>query len=314
MLRYALSRVLLALPLLFGLSVLSFIYVRLIPGDPIVAMLGVNGNPALVARLREQFGLDRPLLSQYGEWITGVARGDLGVSFRSQMPISTIIVDRIPATLQLAGAALLVSLLIAIPAGVAAGMRPGSRLDSLITSATLFGLAVPAFFLGTLLMLVFAVNLRLVPSQGYVPFADDPMQSLRLTLLPAVTLGLAISPYLARLTRSAVVETIQESFVPFAQAKGLTPRKISMGYVLRNALPSLVAALGVTVASLIAGSIVVEALFNWPGMGRLVASAVVERDYAMIEALLLIYGGLFITVNLVCELVQSVLDPRVRLT
>ncbi|GAA0992289.1 ABC transporter permease [Acrocarpospora macrocephala] len=314
MLRYALGRILLAVPLLFGLSVLSFVYVRLIPGDPVTAMLGVNSNPTVVAQLREQFGLDRPLLGQYGDWLAGVMRGDFGVSFRSQLPISTIIVDRIPATLQLAGAGLVVSLLIAIPAGVAAGMRPGSRLDSLITSATLFGLAVPAFFLGTLLMLFFSLKLNLVPSQGYVPFADDPAQSLRLTVLPALTLGLAISPYLARLTRSAVLETAQEPFVPFARAKGLAPRKISIGYVLRNALPSLVAALGLTVASLMAGSIVVEALFNWPGTGRLVTGAVTERDYAMVEALLLIYGGLFIAVNLACEIAQSLLDPRVRLT
>ncbi|MFG2044528.1 ABC transporter permease [Dactylosporangium sp. NPDC048998] len=314
MLRYALRRMLLAVPLLFGLSVLSFVYVRLIPGDPITAMLGVNSNPTVVAQLRERFGLDRPLLSQYGDWLAGMVHGDLGVSFRSQIPISTIIVDRIPATLQLAGAGLVVTLLIAIPAGVAAGMRPGSRLDSMITSATLFGLAVPAFFLGTLLMMLLALKLHLVPSQGYVPFADDAAQSMRLTVLPALTLGLAISPYLARLTRSAVVEVAQEPFVPFARAKGLAQRRISIGYVLRNALPSLVAALGLTIASLMAGSIVVEALFNWPGMGRLVVGAVTERDYAMVQALVLIYGALFIVVNLAGELAQGLLDPRVRLT
>ncbi|MER6528633.1 ABC transporter permease [Streptomyces sp. NPDC001508] len=207
----------------------------------------------------------------------------------------------------------MVALLVAIPAGVAAGMRPGSRLDSAITTATLFGLAMPAFFEGTLLMLLFALKLDVVPSQGYVPFSDDPVRSLRLTVLPALTLGLAISPYLSKLVRSAVAEVAQEPFVPFARAKGLARWRISVGYVFRNALPTLVAALGLTIASLIAGSIVVEVLFNWPGTGRLVVGAVTERDYALIQALVLVYGVLFIVVNLASELAQGLLDPRVRL-
>jgi peptide/nickel transport system permease protein len=311
--RYALRRVLLALPLLAGLSVLAFVYVRLIPGDPVTAMLGVNSDPELVAQLRERFGLDRPWPAQYLDWLSGLVQGDLGRSFRTQLPIGPIIVQRLPTTFQLAAAGLVIGLLVALPAGIAAGARPGSRTDAVVSSFTLLGLATPGFWLGTLLMVLVALKLRLLPSQGYVPLAQDPIQSLKLSVLPGLTLGLSIAPYLARLTRSAVIEVTSEPFVPFARAKGLAERAISTGYILRNALPSLVVALGLVIGFLLAGSIVVEELFNWAGMGRLIVRAVIERDYAMVQALVLVYGLVFVLVNLAAELVQGMLDPRIRL-
>lgn len=313
MLEYAIRRILAAIPLLFGLTLLVFIYVRLIPGDPVVAMLGVASDPELVARLREELGLNLPWYLQYFNWISGVVQGDLGTAFRSGAPISQILVGRIPASVELAAAGLVVTLLIAIPAGVAAGMRPGSVVDRAVSGATLFGLAVPAFWLGAILVMVFAVGLRWLPSAGYVAFDRDPVRNIQLLILPAITLGLALSPYLARLTRANVLEIRGETFVGFGRAQGLARSTISRDLVLRNAAPSLVVAVGVTVGGLLAGSVVIETLFNWPGMGKLIVSAVSERDYAMIQALLLIYGVLFITVNLLAELAQGLLDPRIRL-
>jgi peptide/nickel transport system permease protein len=313
MLGYTCRRLLLALPLLAGLCVLTFVYVRLIPGDPVTAMLGVNSDPELVAELRHRNGLDRPWWTQLGDWLGGLPQGDLGRSFRNQHPIAPIVVDRIPATLQLAVASLLLSLTIALPAGIVAGRRPGSRTDKVVTSATLLGLAIPGFWLGTLLMMLLALRLGLLPSQGYVPFSEDPLDSLRLTILPALTLGLAISPYLARLTRAAVMEARGEPYVPYARSKGLPERRVAFSYLFRNALPSLVSAIGLTVGFLLAGSIIVEELFNWPGTGRLIVRAVTERDYAMVQAMVLVYGVVFVVVNLIAELAQAALDPRVRL-
>ncbi|WP_053202655.1 ABC transporter permease [Jiangella muralis] len=314
MVQYIARRLLLAVPLLFGLSILAFAYVRVIPGDPVTAMLGVNSDPELVARLRDQLGLDEPWYQQYLSWLGNVLTGDFGLSYRSRMPVSDILVDRIPATLELALGGLLVGLLIAIPAGLYAGFRRGSRADNVITGATLVGLATPGFWLGTLLMLLLALQLGWLPSQGYVPFDVDPAQNLRLLVLPALTLGLAIAPYLARLTRTAVVETGGEPSVAYARAQGLPERTVARTVVLRISIPSLIVAVALTVGFLLAGSIIVEELFNWPGMGRLVAAGVSERDYPMIQALMLIYGVIFIVVNVIAEVLQGLMDPRVRLT
>ena len=313
MVEYAIRRALAAVPLLLGLTLLVFFYVRLIPGDPVVAMLGVNSDPELVARLRDELGLDKPWWSQYFNWIGGLFQGDLGTAFRSGVPISSILIERIPASLELAAGGLVVSLAIALPAGVAAGMKRGSAVDAIVSGGTLFGLAIPGFWLGALLVMIFAVWLPWLPSGGYVPFDRNPARNLQMLVLPALTLGLALSPYLARLTRATVSEIRGETFVGFGRAQGLSDRVIARDLVFRNSAPSLVVAVGVTIGGLLAGSVVVETLFNWPGMGRLIVAAVSERDYAMIQALLLIYGVLFIVVNLLAELAQGLLDPRIRL-
>jgi peptide/nickel transport system permease protein len=276
-------------------------------------MLGINSDPELVAQLRHQLGLDRPWWTQYGDWIAGVLRGDLGTAFRSGVPISTILLERVPASLELAAGGLVVGLLLAIPAGLAAGMRRGGIIDSIVSGSTLFGLAVPAFWLGALAVMIFSVSLRVLPSGGYVPFDRDPVLNLRMLVLPALTLGIAIAPYLARLTRAAVGDITREPFVAFGRSQGLTPGVVARGIVFRNAAPSLAVAIGVTIGGLLAGSVIVETLYNWPGTGRLMVASVTERDYAMIQALLLVYGVIFVMVNLLAELAQGLLDPRIRL-
>lgn len=314
MTRYVVRRLLLAVPLLFGLSVLAFGYVRMIPGDPVTAMLGVNSDPELVAQLRHQMGLDQPWYKQYFAWLGHVVTGDLGLSFRSQIPVSQILIDRIPATLELAIGGMVVGLVLAVSAGLLAGFKRGSRIDSVITGGILVGLATPGFWLGTLLMLLLALHLKWLPSQGYVPFTEDPSSNLQLLVLPSLTLGAAIAPYLARLMRASVVEVVDDPSVKYARAQGLREPTIARKVVLRISMPSILVAVALTVGFLLAGSIVVEELFNWPGMGRLVTAGVSERDYPMLQALMLVYGGIFIVVNVIAEVLQGVLDPRVRLS
>lgn len=313
MTRYVVKRLLLSIPLLAGLSVLAFAYVRVIPGDPVTAQLGVNSDPQLVAQTKHQLGLDVPWYQQYFSWLGHVLTGDLGLSFRSHIAVSQILIDRIPATIELALGGMAVGLVLAIPFGLLAGFKRGSKLDSVITGGILVGLAMPGFWLGTLLMMLLALKLRWLPSQGYIPFVDDPALNLQYLVLPSLTLGLAIAPYLARLMRAAVVEVVTEPSVNYARAQGLRESTVAGRVVLRISVPSMVVAIALTVGFLLAGSVVVEALFNWPGMGRLVAEGVNERDYPMIQALILVYGTIFVLVNVIAEVVQGLLDPRVRL-
>lgn len=313
MIRYAAERILLAIPLLFGLSLLVFAYVRVIPGDPVTAMLGVQANPDLVARLKAQYGFDQPIVDQYLLWLGNFLKGDFGISFRSRQPVLPLIIDRIPATFQLMFGGLLVALLVAIPAGISSGMKYRGRTDAAVSTVTLVGLGSPGFFLGTLLMVVFALVLKWLPSQGYTAFTQDPVKSTQYMILPSLAVGLVVAPFLIRYIRATVIEIMKEPFVPYADARGLLEKVIFWRYIIRNVLPSFVVVLGVLVGALLAGSVAIEALFNWPGMGRVFIGAVTERDYAMIQALILVYGIIFVVANLISEIAQAWLDPRIRL-
>lgn len=313
MIRYTLQRVLLSIPLLIGLSVVVFAYVRIIPGDPVTAMLGVQANPDLVARLNAQYGFDQPVVDQYLLWVGNVLQGDFGISFRNRQPVMPLIIDRIPATLQLLFGGLFVALIISIPAGIKSGMRYRTRTDRVISSITLVGLGSPGFWIGTILIVIFSLTLHWLPSQGYVPFTEDPVASIRFMILPSLAIGLVVSPFLIRYIRANVIEIMKEPFVPYADARGLVEKVIFRTYIIRNVLPSFAVVLGVLIGALLAGALVIEALFNWPGMGRIFIAAVTERDYAMIQALILVYGVIFVVSNLIAEIAQAWLDPRIRL-
>jgi peptide/nickel transport system permease protein len=313
-LRYALYRILLAIPLLFGLSILVFAYVRLIPGDPVSSMLGNMTNPELVARLRAQNGFDQPIPDQYLLWIGNVLHGDFGVSFRSGLPVAPLLAQRVPATLQLMVGGLVVSLALAFPLGIIAGTRYRSRTDGVISTITLIGLGSPSFWLGTILMVLLALVFRVLPSQGYAPLFVDPPASIRFMILPSLAIGLGVAPYLARVIRAIVIEIMKEPFIPYADARGLRERVIFWRYIIRNLVPQLAVVFGVIVGGLMAGSVIVESLFNWPGMGRIFVGAVSERDYSLIQALIIVYGVIFIVVNVIGEIAQAALDPRIRLT
>lgn len=313
MLRYTISRVLFALPLLFGLSVGVFAYVRLIPGDPVTAMLGVQANPELVSRLKQQYGFDRPIIEQYLLWLNHLLQGDLGISFRTRLPVGPIIAERLPATLQLMLGGLVTSMVLALPLGYLAGTRYRSRTDHAISLVTLVLMGSPGFWIGTVLMVVLALWLGLLPSQGFAQLDQNPGASLRFMILPSLSIGLVAAPYLIRVVRATIIEVMKEPFVPYADTRGLAAPVIFWQYVMRNFLPQFVVVLGVLVGALLAGSVAIEALFNWPGMGRVFIGAVTERDYALIQALILVYGLIFVVVNLIAEVAQAALDPRIRL-
>lgn len=312
MIRYAAYRVALVVPLIVGLSVIVFLYLQLIPGDPVAGMLGNQGSPELVAKLRHEFGLDRPLLTQYVSWVQGLLSGDLGISFTSRQPISALLINRIPATLQLTLGGMFFALLIGIPLGFVAGLNKDTKVDRALSFMALVGLSSPIFWVGTIMALVLAVDLHWLPSQGYVPFSRDPVGSVRYMLMPSLTIGLAFAPYLARMTRATTIEVQQEPFVAFAPAKGLKRWTIIARYSGRNAVMPIVVVLALQFGRLLGGQVIVENLFAWPGMGRLMIDGVIQRDYFMVQAVVLIFAVIYILLNLVAELVHGWLDPRIR--
>jgi peptide/nickel transport system permease protein len=300
MLFYALKRLLLFIPLLFG--------------DPVQAMVGPYGSQEFVAQVRAEFGLNRPLYIQYIDWLTGVLQGNLGITFRSRQPIAPLLLARVPATLELALGGLIIALLMGLPAGVIAGLNKNSTFDYIFSILSLGGYSMPIFWTGTLLLLLFGVHWQVLPSQGYVPFEDDPIENLKYLVMPAVTLGIALSPYIGRMARAAVIETLQEPFVAFARAKGLKRITIFARYVFRHAITAIVVVLGLDIGYLLSGQIIVEELFNWPGAGRVIVRSVLERDYFVVQASILIYAGAFLLINFAVELLHAWLDPRVQLS
>jgi peptide/nickel transport system permease protein len=224
-----------------------------------------------------------------------------------------LLLDRIPATLELAGAALIVAICVGLPSGVLAGLKKNTRFDYVFSLLSLGGYSMPIFWLGTLLLLLFGVYWKVLPSQGFVPFERDPLANLRLLILPAVTLGVGLSPYIGRMARAAVIETLQENFIVYAHAKGLRERTVFLRYVFRHAIVGILVVLGLDIGYLLSGQIIVEELFNWPGAGRIIVRSVLERDYFVVQATILVYALMFLTINFIVEIMHGLLDPRVQL-
>ncbi len=302
------------MPLLFLLSILTFVYIQIIPGDPVAGMLGPGGTPALVAQLRHELGLDQSLPSQYWHWLSNLfAHGDLGISFITRQPITPVLMDRIPATLQLTVTGLIFTVALGWLGGFLAGAFKDTWADRMLSGITLVGLSTPVFWIGTILILVFAVHLRWLPAGGYVPLAVDPVQSIKDSLMPGFAMGLGLAPYLARMTRAATVEVQHEPFLRHARAKGLRGRTMLLRYAARNAVPSTIVVIGLQLGALIGGQVVVEQLFNWPGLSRLLIEGAVQRDYYMVQAVILVIAVLYVVLNLAAELAHAALDPRIRL-
>ena len=312
MARYVGYRVALLVPLSVGLSIVVFFYLQLIPGDPVAGMLGPAANPQLVAQLRHEFGLDQPIATQYIHWVQGLLRGDLGISFASRQAITPILINRIPATLQLTLGGMFFVLLIGLPLGFGAGLLKDTWVDRLFSSTALVGMSMPVFWMGTVLIIVFSVQLHVLPSQGYVPFTTDPVASLKYSLLPSITLGLALAPYLARMIRAATIEVQQEQFVTFAHAKGLKRTTVILRHTCRNAIIPIIIVLGLQFGRLLGGQVIVENLFAWPGVGRLVIDGVIQRDYFMVQAVVLIFAIIVVLLNLLAELIHAWMDLRIR--
>jgi peptide/nickel transport system permease protein len=304
MLRHLFQRFLLTLPALWLVLTLVFLMIHIVPGDPVEQMLGEGAAPGAVAQLRHTLRLDLPLGTQYAHYLRDLARGDLGQSFKYQAPVRRIIFERYPATLELAFLALAVCVLVAIPAGILAAHRRGHTADRAVGVFTLFGLAVPNFALGPVLILVFSIELGLLPVSGRV----GPLSFV----LPAATLGVALSAILTRMVRGAMLEELSSDYVRTARAKGLTTRAVLFRHALRNALIPIVTILGLQFGTLLAGTIVTESIFAWPGIGRLTVQAISARDYPLLQGCILVISVSYVLVNLLTDLLYSFLDPRVR--
>lgn len=296
------------MPVLFGIVLMVFLFVRLIPGDPATIMLGAYATPEGLAALRADLGLDKPLWSQFATFVGDVAQGRLGNSMVYRRPVIEVVLERLPPTVSLVAYAVLLSLVICVPLAIVAALRSNRLPDQVIRSATTLTLAMPTFWLGLNLLIVFAVIVPIFPVAGY---GSNFSQRLWYLFLPALTISLHLAPTLLRTLRSTIIEVMQSPHVEFARTKGLPPGKLIRRHVLRNGLMATVTILGVNIGWLMGGSVVVENVFNVPGLGSLIISSVDARDYPTIQGIALVFGLLVICINLLTDVVYALLDPRV---
>lgn len=304
MIRWLVRRLLLTVPVLFGVATLVFALMHFVPGDPVQAMLGDAASPEDVARLRQRLGLDRPLLAQYGAFLSGLATGHLGVSLRTNEPVLDTLLSRLPATLELAAAALALATIVAMPLGVLSAVRARTAVDHAATAVSLLALSMPNIWLGPLLALVFAVRWGWLPVSGRGTVAH--------VVLPAVTLGLPIAAALARITRASVSEELRGFYVLAARAKGVSRGRAVIRHAVRNSLIPIVTVLGLQSGSVLTGAVITETVFAWPGVGRLLVQSINFRDYPLVQGCVLLIAVTYVTVNLIVDLLYGALDPRVR--
>ena len=304
MLRFLARRVALTLPVLFGVATLVFSLIHLIPGDPAQAMLGESASPQDVAELRARLGLDRPLLEQYARFLGGVARGNLGRSLRTDQPVTTAILERMPATVELAAAAMLVAVLLAIPLGIAAAVWRGSAIDLGATTLSLLGVSIPNFWLGPLLAIVFSIQLGWLPVSGRGTWAH--------LVLPAVSLGAALAAILARMTRATVLEELREQYVLAARARGASRTRAVVRHAFRNSLIPIVTLIGLQFGAVLTGAVITETIFAWPGIGRLLIQSIGFRDYPIVQGCILLIAVTYVAMNLLTDLLYGLVDPRIR--
>ena len=309
---YLARRLLLVIPTLFGVSIIVFLLVRMLPGDAVTMLLQEYNYGKDAEELRAKLGLDRPVYVQYFEWIGGVLQGDLGTSLRNNTPVSEELLGRMPVTAELGVLAMLVGLLVAIPVGVIAAVRQDSWSDYVGRSVAIGLLAIPAFWLGTLVITLPSVWWGWTPPLRYTRLFDDPMKNLGHVLIPAVILGLGLSGSLMRLTRAQMLEVLRQDFVRTASAKGLAERAVVVRHALKNAFIPVLTLLGLQVSILVGGTVVLESVFVLPGMGRYLLEAVQYRDYPVIQGLNLIFATVIVLANLIVDLLYGWLDPRVR--
>jgi len=313
--RWLLRRIAVSLALAFAVATIVFLALHMVPGDPAEILLstgGVSPDPATVAELRERLGLDRPILDQYLAFLGNIARFDLGTSLVDDHPVAQEIALRLPRTLQLIAAGTLIAIAIGIPAGTYAAINRGGAFDRIASAAAALLLAVPVFVLGTLLVLLFAQQLRWMPAGGYVAPGQNPGQWLLLLTLPALAIAKGLVAVVFRMTRASVLDALSRDFVRTARAKGLTRGRILTRHVVRNALTPIVTVLGLHMGTLLGGTVLVEYVFNWPGLSTPLLRAVEARDYPMVVGIVLTISGLFLLINLVMDVLYAALDPRVR--
>lgn len=315
MLIYIIRRSVMAVLLALAVASIVFLALYLVPGDPATVLLstgGVEPPASTVEALRVELGLDRPILQQYFSFLGDLSRFDLGTSFASGSSVLDTILTRLPRTLELIAAATLISLLNGIPAGLFAALNPGSRIDRGFSMAASVGMAFPVFVVGTAMIYVFAQTLRLVPAGGFVPFHENPAQHFLLLLMPAVAISIGFSATVFRMSRATVSSVLHQDWVRTARAKGLRERRVVVWHILRNALGPIATVVGLEMGSLLGGSVLVEFVFNWPGLSGYLVTAIENRDYPSVRGTVLVVASLFIFINLAVDLLYMILDPRVR--
>jgi peptide/nickel transport system permease protein len=305
-------RLLGAVPILLIVSLITFAMIHLIPGDPAAAIAGMSATPEQIANIRRDLGLDQPLLAQLGDWYLNLLHGDLGRSLLLGQPVVQATMLRLPVTLALSAYALLLTLLIGLSSGILAALRQNTWVDQAAMVFAMLGISLPSFYLGLLMIIVLGVDLRWLPTGGYIAFTDDPLGWLATSTMPAVSLALLLAGLLARITRSTMLEVLRQDFIRTARAKGLPNRTVVMKHALANALIPITTVLGIIVSLLISGSVVVETLFSIPGIGQLLTQAVLNRDYPMVQGGLLITTALLVLINIGVDVCYALLDPRVR--
>ncbi len=312
MLAYIVRRIVMLIPVLLVVGIVVFALVHITPGDPAAVMLGQNATAEQIEQLRGQLGLDRPIWEQFLEWISGVVRLDFGESIFLGMPVIEAIQDRVQPTLLLTTYAMIIQIAIGIPVGVISAIRSGSLLDRGLMILSISGAAIPTFFLGIVLILFFAVNLRWLPAGGYVPITEDPVAHLKAMALPAFALGFSSAGLLARLVRSTMLDVMREDYIRTAYAKGVTERSVITRHALRNAMIPALTVIGASVGALLGGAVVTETVFTIPGMGRLVVQSIGRRDFPVIQGAVMLIAAVYVLVNLAVDILYVYIDPRVR--
>lgn len=314
MLPFLVRRLLLAIPALLGVAAIVFLLMRAVPGDVVTNLVGLQGNvtPERLAELRRMFGLDLPVHVQFREWLFAALQGDLGSSLRTGRPITTDLFLRFPVTLELTILSMLIAVAIAVPLGVLAALKRGSWIDYATSVFALLGLSIPGFFLGILLILLFSLRLGWLPPAGYVPFVEAPLQNLRHMVLPATSLGLILAAATTRIVRSTMLEVLSRDYVRTARAKGLGERTVIYRHALRNTLIPVVTVVGLQFGALLGGAVIIEHVFSLPGVGRFALEGINLRDYPVVQGAVLLVAATFIAVNLLVDVLYSLIDPRVR--
>ena len=310
--RYIIRRLLSAIPVLFLVTLISFLIMKLVPGDPALVIGGLQATPAEIEHIRRQLGLDQPFHVQILSWYGRLLRGDLGDSFLLGRSVTQAIIERLPVTLSISFYALVLTLLVALASGVFAALRHNTWVDQFFMTFALIGVSLPNFWLGLMLIILFAVQLQWLPSGGYVPLTENPAGWLASATLPAISLALFQVGLLARITRSTMLEVLRQDYIRTARAKGMPPWIVVGKHAFKNVMIPVITVIGIIFALLLGGSIVIETVYSIPGVGRLVGSAILRRDYPVIQGSLLFIAGMLLFVNLLVDILYAYFDPRVR--
>ena len=314
MVRYIAQRLVSLIPVLIGISLVTFFLIRLVPGDVVDLMLGneTTIDEGRRQELRKVFGLDEPIYVQYINWASDVVRGDLGTSLRTGQSVRGVIFSKMPVTIELTIFSVVIALLIAIPAGIIAAVKVGTTAEAAAQGVSLLGLSLPNFWLGTLLILVTSRYFHWFPAANYVSFVDDPWKNIQIFILPAISLGAALAAITMRMMRSSLLEVLRREYITTARAKGLSNNTVISRHAIRNAMIPVITVVGIQIGRLLGGAIIIEELFNLPGMGRLAIDAIEQRDYPMIQGVVMVTTIAFVLINLAVDIFYSYIDPRIR--